>query len=119
MNQEQIKSAVRWLVGLAGGFLVGKGWVKADQVTALLSNEAVIGGLGAVGVLVWGMFVHTQNNAAAVVDAIAKQPGSPVAAVIAAPNAAGRDLAQSLPGTTTVVAGTSTAVEIAKTGVTS
>lgn len=116
MNQEQIKSAVRWLVGLAGGFLVGKGWVKADQVTALLSNEAVIGGLGAAGVLVWGMFTHTQANAVAVVDTIAKDPESPVKGVVMTNTVEGRALANDMPGSTTVVAGSTGAKEIAKTG---
>lgn len=116
MNQEQIKAAVRWLLGLAGGFLVGKGWVKADQVTALLSNEAVIGGLGAAGVLVWGMLTHTQANAVAVVDTIAKDPASPVKGVVMANTEEGRELAAELPGATTVVAGTADAAAVAKTG---
>jgi putative heme iron utilization protein len=63
--------------------------------------------------LAWSMFVHTQTNAVAVVDAIAKQPNSAVKAVVTESTVAGRELAESMPGNTTVVAGSSAAAAVA------
>lgn len=122
MNAEQVKSAVRWLVSFIGGFVVAKGWIKADQLTVLLSNEAVMGALAGGGVLIWSMLTHTQANAVAVVDTIAKDPASPVKAVITTNTTAGRDLARALDtefgpnSKTTVVAGTPEATAVAKPG---
>lgn len=116
MNAEQVKSAVRWLVSFVGGFIVAKGWVKADQLTALLSNEAVMGALAGVGVLAWGMLTHTQANAVAVVDTIAKDPASAVKGIVTSSSVEGIALAASLPGGETVPAGSSQAVQIAKQG---
>lgn len=116
MNQEQVKSLVRWLVSFAGGFIVAKGWIKAEQLTALLSNEAVMGGLGAGAVLIWGMFTHTQANAVAVVGTIAEDPKSPVKGVVTTNTAEGRALARDNPSDTVVAAGTPEATAIAKPG---
>jgi hypothetical protein len=116
MNAEQVKSAVRWLVSFVGGFIVAKGWVKADQLTALLSNEAVMGALAGGAVLVWGMFTHTQSNAVAVVATIAEDPTSPVKGVVTTNTAEGRALARDTPSDTVVAAGTPEATAIAKPG---
>ena len=114
MNIEQAKSSFRWLIATFGGVVAGwfaaKGWFTIDQVTTVLSSETTISILASAAVGIWGLFVHSKTNAIAVVDAIAKEPDSPVKAVIAEPTVAGRDLADSLPGNTTVVAGTPAAM---------
>jgi hypothetical protein len=108
MNTEQVKSAVRWLIATFGPFLIAHGY--ATSGTLELAGGVIV----SLAPLVWGMFVHTQANAVAVVDTIAKQPDSPVKAVVTEPTPEGRDLAQSMPGNTTVVAGSTAAVTLAK-----
>jgi hypothetical protein len=114
MNIEQAKSSIRWFVatfgGVAAGWFAAKGWFTVDQVTSVLTSETTVSLLASIAVGIWGLFVHSKTNAVAVVDAIAKEPDSPVKAVIAESNVAGRDLANSLPGDTTVVAGTPSAM---------
>jgi|SRR5882724_6214525 len=114
MNPEQVKSAVRWLITMFGGVVAGwfaaKGWFTIDQVTSVLNSPTTLSLIVSIVVGIWGLFVHTQTNAIAVVDTIAKQPDSPVKAVITEPTPDGRDLAASLPGNTTVVAGSAAAI---------
>ena len=118
MNPEQAKSSARWFVatfgGVAAGWFAAKGWFTIDQVTSVLNSETTISLLASAAVFVWGLFVHTQKNAVAIVDTIAKQPDSPVKAVLADDTKAGKELAESLPGNTTVVAGTFEASKLAK-----
>jgi hypothetical protein len=118
MNIEQAKSNARWFVatfsGIIAGWFAAKGWFTIDQVTSVLSSETTISILASIAVGVWGYFVHSKTNAVAVVDAIAKEPSSPVKAVILEPTPAGRDLAASIPGDTTVVAGTQAAAAAVK-----
>jgi ATP-dependent exoDNAse (exonuclease V) beta subunit len=64
--------------------------------------------------LVWSMITHTDKNAVAVVDTLAKQPDSPVKAVLMEPTPAGQAMAASIPGNTTVVAGSTPAINMAK-----
>jgi hypothetical protein len=120
MNPEQAKSSVRWAVATFGGgiagFAAGKGWASADTVMALLNSEMFTSAAVAAVPLIWGLFTHTQSNAVAVVDAIAKDPASPVKGVVVENTAAGRDLAKEMPGSTTVVAGTFDAKQIATPG---
>ena len=118
MNPEQAKSSARWFVATFGGAVAGwfaaKGWFTIDQVTSVLSSETTISLMASAAVFVWGLFVHTQKNAVAVVDTIAKQPDSPVKAVVMEPTPEGRDIATSIPGDTTVVAGTQAAAAAVK-----
>lgn len=108
MNAEQVKSIVRWFSATIGPFLISHGYISAGNLE--LAGGVVI----SIAPLIWSMFVHTQTNAVAVVDTIAKQPDSPVKAIITEPTQEGRALAASLPGTTTVVAGTTVATNIGK-----
>lgn len=113
MNQEQVKSAIRSLITTFGGVIAGwfaaKGWFTIDQVTSVLNSPTTISILASIAAGAWGLVAHTQKNAVAVVDTIAKQPDSPVKAVVTEPTDAGRALADALPGNTTVVAGTTAA----------
>ena len=118
MNQEQLKSFVRSVLSTFGGVIAGwfaaKGWFTIDQVTSVINSPTTISIIVALVSGAWGLVVHTQANAVAVVDAIAKQPDSPVKAIVTEPTAAGQALAASLPGNTTVVAGTLPAATVAK-----
>ena len=118
MNQEQVKSAVRWFVATFGGVIAGwfaaKGWFTVDQVTSILNSPTTLSLAVAIASGVWGLFVHTDKNAVAVVDTMAKEPDSPVKAVVLEPTIEGKKLADSLPGNTTVVAGTTVAATAAR-----
>lgn len=108
MNAEQVKSAVRWIITTFGPTIIAHGYASASTL------EIAGGIVVSIVPLIWAMSVHTQQNAVAVVDTIAKQPESPVKAVVTEPTEAGRDLAAALPGNTTVVAGSSAASNVAK-----
>lgn len=107
MNQEQVKSAVRWFITTFGASIVNHGWASSSTL------ETVGGVIVAAAPFVWSMVTHTQANAVAVVDTIAKQPDSPIKAVITEATPAGRDLAASISGSTTVVAGSQAAAAVA------
>jgi hypothetical protein len=118
MNPEQAKSAVRWLIttfgGVVAGWFAAKGWFTIDQVTSVLNSPTTLSILASVAAGIWGLATHTQANAIAVVDTLAQNKDTPVKAVIMEPTVAGKDIANSLPGNTTVVAGTTLAADIAK-----
>ena len=108
MNTEQAKSAVRWLIATFGPFLIAHGYASSGTL------ELASGVLISLIPLAWGMFTHTQTNAVAVVDTLAKEPDSGVKAVVTEPTAAGKALAAAMPGDTTVVAGTIAAAQVVK-----
>jgi hypothetical protein len=118
LNPEQLKSGVRWVIATFGGVIAGwfaaKGWFTIDQVTSVLNSPTTLSIIVSIASLIWGMFTHTEANAVTVVDTIAKQPDAPVKAVILEPTEAGKALAESIPGNTTVVAGTIAATAAAK-----
>jgi hypothetical protein len=96
MNPEQVKSALRTVIVLLGGFAVGHGWITTEQVT-LLSSDGFLMGLGTLATLaagVWGLFVHKQANAVAVVAAMPE-----VAEVKAAATPEGRALVKEVGST--------------------
>jgi hypothetical protein len=114
MNRQQILSLVRDLLKIVGVGLASKGAVSADAWDVWTTVIVEVVGCGLiVGPIIWSQFTHTQSNAVAVVDAIAKEPMSAVKGVILEPTAAGRELAASIPGSTAVVAGTHEAAAIA------
>lgn len=62
MNQEQVKSLLRYGIGFVGGILVGRGSIKAETVQALLSNEAVLGAIASAVATGWGLLARTNKN---------------------------------------------------------
>lgn len=119
---EQIKGAARWVLALLAGVVAGwvskSGFISADQVTSFFTSDVVVGflasGLSAGVALVWSLITHTEKNAVLVVDNIAKQPDSPVKAVLMEPTPAGQAMAAAIPGNTTVVAGSAPAINLAR-----
>lgn len=64
MNDEQIKTSVRWFIATFGGMIAGwgahAGWLNADQILAILNSQTFIGiAVGAAG-LVWGLIARTK-----------------------------------------------------------
>lgn len=110
MNQEQAKAAVRWIIATFGPYITAHGYATS-------SSLELWGGIAVTLVpLVWALLTHTQANAVAVVDTIAKDSSSPVKGIVTTNSAEGVALAQSLPGGETVPAGSSQAAQIAKQG---
>lgn len=64
MNQEQFLSIVRSLLQVAGTFTTTYGLFSDQQWTA------VAGGIVMIAPVAWGIYVHTKNNAVAVVAAM-------------------------------------------------
>lgn len=113
MNQEQAKSAVRWIIATFGPFIISHGYASA-------SSLEMIGGVIVSAIpLILSMFNHTQTNAVQVVATIAADPASPVKGVVTTSSAEGVALANSIPGPAVAPAGSSDAKVIASTGVTS
>lgn len=117
MNSEQVKSGVRWLVstfgGAVAGFFAGKGWLSADTVLQVLNSEVFLGLLASLAMGAWALVARTEKNQVAAVAEIAKQPDSPVKAVITEDTPEGKDLAAAIPGPV-VPAGSVAAKEMAK-----
>lgn len=118
MNPEQTKSLLRSFIQIFGGMIAGwfgaKGWFTVDQVLSVLNSETFISTMAALAMAGWGLFVHTQANAVAVVGAMADDPASPVKAVITTATPEGVALAKAIPSQMVVPAGTQAAVAVAK-----
>jgi hypothetical protein len=70
VNPEQLKSGVRWVIATFGPFLIAHGYATSGTL------ELAGGVLVSLAPLVWGLFVHTEANAVAVVVPIATGPAS-------------------------------------------
>mgnify|MGYP001612760081 FL=1 len=115
MSQEQVLGQLRQILPVIGTILVSLGVMKPETVGNLTSTILVIAGpIMIIVSSVWSLVDKTKASMVSKVDAMAKDPTSPVLGVIVAPTAEGRDLANSLPGMTTVPAGTVAADNIAK-----
>lgn len=114
-SQEQLLAQLRILLGAIGTLLTTLGFVSADTWgvwTNIIFLSA--GPLMLLGGIIWSLISNTQKSLVGKVDTIAKEPNSPVAGVIMTPTIAGRELADSIEGTTSVVAGTPAAATLAK-----
>lgn len=111
MNQEQVKSLIRWVIATFGPILISHGYVGSSTV------EMISGVLISAVPLVWSMLNHTEFNAVAVVATIAADPASPVKAPILENTTAGRALATDIknanPDAVVVVAGSYAATQMA------
>ncbi|MBS0528511.1 MAG: hypothetical protein JSS22_03850 [Proteobacteria bacterium] len=57
MNQDTIWQIIRYALIAAGSFVVGKGYITSDQVTT------IIGAVGAVFPIAWGLYVKANTKA--------------------------------------------------------
>ncbi len=116
MNEEQVKSLIRSLVGSFGGMIAGwfaaKGWFTIDQVLTVLNSPTLIATAASIVMAVWGLFVHSKSNAVAVVDAMPEVKG-----VVTNATPDGRALAASIPSPLVAAAGSADATAIAKPGI--
>lgn len=112
MNSEQVSDAIRWVVNTFGGFIAGwfaaKGILTTDQILSILNSPTVIA-LATTGVMAaWGLISRSNKNLVASAN---KVPA--VQAVITAPTAEGKALAEAVPAATVVPAGTTQAKNLA------
>ena len=116
-NTQQIKSALRWLITVFGATLAGwfasKGWINEQQFTAAINSPAFFSFMVSAIGLILSLITHKETNTIAVVDAMAKDPLSPVKGVIVEPTVAGSAIVEEMPGTTTVLAGSTEAAKLA------
>lgn len=105
ISWDQISGLVQRVLMFGGGIAVGKGWISEQLMVQIVG--ALVGVFG----VLWGVKVNTQASLVESVDTIAKQPGSPVKQVLMENTVDGRAIAASLPGTTTVVAGSPSALK--------
>lgn len=104
----QISGVVQRLLMFLAGVAVAKGWINQDLVIP------IVGALMAIGGWAWGVQSNSTPALVAKVDAIAKEPDSPVQAIITTATPEGVALAKSIDGNTTVSAGSIGAASMAK-----
>lgn len=69
MKWDTVWQIARYLLIAGGGFLTGKGYITAEQLTT------IVGAIGSVGAILWGLFV--KSGTTAVPDAVAARPDVP------------------------------------------
>lgn len=69
MKWDTVWQILRYVLIAGGGFLSGKGYISAEQVTT------IIGAIGSIGAVVWGLFV--KSGTTAVPDATAARSDVP------------------------------------------
>jgi hypothetical protein len=69
MKWDTVWQIIRYVLIALGGVAVGKGWVSDEQVTS------IIGAVGSIGAVVWGLFV--KSGTTAVPDATAARADVP------------------------------------------
>jgi hypothetical protein len=69
MKWDTVWQILRYILIAGGGFLTGKGYLSADQVTS------IIGAVGSIGAVLWGLFV--KSGTTAVPDAVAARADVP------------------------------------------
>ena len=112
--QEQILEQLKLLLPAIGGLLTMMGLLTpAESAKWITTIMNAAGPMMILGGMIWGVLDKRQKSLVAKVDALAKDQNSPVIGVIVSPTVAGKELANSLPGNTTVPAGTVQASELA------
>lgn len=115
ISQEQVLGLLRQILPIIGTLLVSLGLMKPETVGNFTSTILTIAGPVMIVIsAIWSLIDKTKTSMVAKVDAMAKDPTSPVVGIITTNTPEGKDLANSMPGSTTVVAGTIAAAEVAK-----
>ena len=69
MKWDTIWQILRYILIAGGGVAVGKGWITNEQLLTL------VGAIGSIGAVVWGLFV--KSGTTAVPDAVAARADVP------------------------------------------
>lgn len=107
MNTTQTQTTIAPIVAFLAGLLAGKGVFGFDAATW----AAIIGGIGGVVMTIWAAIATRKTTLVSTVNAMDE-----VAGVVTKNSPAGVDLAEAVPASTVVPAGTAKAIDIAKNG---
>lgn len=69
MSWDTIWQIARYILIAGGSFLVGKGYITAENV------DTIVGAIGSVGAILWGLFV--KSGTTAVPNSVAARPDVP------------------------------------------
>ena len=75
-NQEQAKSLLRQILLFGGGFVVSRGYIKAETLEAILSNDVVLGLAVTAFASFWAFLSRSNKNLAIAVTKV--DPGATV-----------------------------------------
>lgn len=74
VNQEQVKSGLRWVITTFGGgiagFFVAKGWSSAQTIIDVISSPVVLSVLSSMAIGAWGIIGKSAPNLVAIVNAL-------------------------------------------------
>ncbi len=111
MNTQQLTGIIKPFIAAAVAYLAGRGLLFDANTWNIILSSAVT-----IALAVWSGWQNTNTNLVKNVDALAKQSDSPVQAIIVERTKAGNEMANSMPGNTTVVAGTAAARSASEEG---
>lgn len=118
MNTIQAKASVRQMLtavgGVVAGYAAGKGWADHNTIMDIFLSPITGGVVLIAGSWIWSLINGTPFSLVAAVGELAKDPNSPVQGVITTRDAAGVELAKSVPAETVQPAGSQAATELAK-----
>jgi len=110
MNQTQTQTTLAPIVAFLAGLLAGKGVFGFDATTWAM----ILGSAFGLAATIWGAIAARQSAIVSQTATIAQDPNSPVKGVITTNTPEGRAMAQSIPASTIVAAGTTEAQSLAK-----
>jgi len=113
INADKLGGWVRAAVASLLGVFIAK-WPLLGTILDPATQAALGTVAAAIVVGIWSQLTKSPAAKVAMVDALAKDPESPVKGVILESTIAGQAMARSLPGKTTVVAGTFDASTLAR-----
>lgn len=115
MTPEQVKNLAQQTMAALGPLVILLGYSTTDAWGKWSAAVVMVAGAVAtiIGVI-YGMWTNSQTGLVKAVDALAKDPQSPVAGVIVTQTPEGKELADAIPGKTTVTAGTVDAAKLAQ-----
>lgn len=115
MSQEQLLGLLRQVLPIVGTLLVSLGFMKPETFSAWTATIMTIAGpLMIIWSAVWSLIDKTRDSMIAKADVIAKDPTSPLKALVMTNTVEGREITNSTPGNTTVTAGTPEAAAVVR-----
>ncbi len=111
MNSEQITGIAKPLIGAVVGYLAASHLFFDAQTWNIILTSLVT-----IGLAIWSYRQNTTRNQIGRVDAMAKDPGSPVKGIIVESTVAGHKLTEEMPGNTTMLEGTAAARSASEAG---
>ncbi len=111
MNSQQLSEMAKPLIGALVAYLAAS-HIFFDAQTWNIILTALV----SIGLAIWAYKQNTILSQVSHVDAMAKDKSNPVKAIIVEATPAGSDLANAIPGMTTIVAGTAAARSASENG---